>query len=265
MKKFHWEGRMEPFRMYGNCYFAGTYPASTHLIDTGAGLILLDSGYQESAYAVIDSIYRLGFRPRDVKYIVLSHCHIDHAGAARSLSELTGAETFLGAGDFDMVTGARPLSWGPEYDMEFVTFQPDHALHDGDRIELGDTVMECVSTPGHTPGTFSFFWTVHSPEGDVRAGTMGGAGINTMQSDYIRKYGLEHEDWRGMFAKSLARCRREQVELFVGNHCWNNHTPERYQRLQAGDSRAFLDREAWGRFLDEVEASFRKLLKDDPL
>ena len=62
-----WKGAVDPFRIYGNLYFVETEPASTHLIDTGDGLILLDPGYQQSLYLVLDNIRRLGFDPRDIK------------------------------------------------------------------------------------------------------------------------------------------------------------------------------------------------------
>ena len=86
-----WESRMEPFRVFGNLYFVGTEPASAHLIDTGAGLILLDSGYPETLYLVLDSIRRLGFRLEDLALILHSHGHIDHIGGTRALVELTGS------------------------------------------------------------------------------------------------------------------------------------------------------------------------------
>ena len=63
-------GKMQPFRVIGNVYFVGTYQASCHLIDTGAGLIMIDPGYASTAYLVIDSIYQLGFSPRDIQYII---------------------------------------------------------------------------------------------------------------------------------------------------------------------------------------------------
>lgn len=90
---------MEPFRVFGNLYFVGTEPASAHLIDTGAGLILLDSGYPETLYLVLDSIRRLGFRLEDLALILHSHGHIDHIGGTRALVELTGAKTAIGAAD----------------------------------------------------------------------------------------------------------------------------------------------------------------------
>jgi len=258
---------MKPFQVFGNTWFVGLKQASTHLIDTGDGLILLDSGYQESLYYVLDSIYQCGFSPYDIKYIIHSHGHIDHAAATRALVELTGAETFIGENDREMVNGTRPeLTWGPEYNMAFNgTFEPDHLLKDGDKIALGDVVIDCAATPGHTAGTFSFFWDIKDEGKIYRAGTMGGAGINSMASSYLKKYDLPPEQWRGAFGSSIARCRLEKVDVFIGNHAKQNNTPERYEKLIAGDKLAFYDPEAWGDFLDQCQKNLDKLNAEDPL
>ena len=95
-----WDGRMEPFRIIGNVYFAGVFQASTHIIDTKDGLILIDPGYSNSLYLVIDSIHRLGFDPRDIKYIVNTHWHYDHAEATAALADLSGAKTLIGREEF---------------------------------------------------------------------------------------------------------------------------------------------------------------------
>ena len=73
-----WEGNMEPFRLWGNIYFVGTKPASTHIIDTGDGLIMIDPGYQHSLYLVLENMRKVGLNPMDIKYIVHTHGHIDH-------------------------------------------------------------------------------------------------------------------------------------------------------------------------------------------
>ena len=86
-----WKGAFPPFRIFGNLYFVGTEPASTHIVDTGEGLIMFDSGYQHSLYLVIDGMHRLGLDPHDLKYIIHTHGHIDHLGATRALVELTGS------------------------------------------------------------------------------------------------------------------------------------------------------------------------------
>ena len=266
MMETPWNGAMTPFNILGNTWFVGIRQASSHLIDTGEGLILLDSGYQENLYLLIDSIYRCGFSPYDIRYIIHSHGHIDHAAATKALVELTHAETFIGEGDRDIVNGKRgELTWAAEYNMSFNFFEPDHILHDGDVIKLGNVAIECVATPGHTPGVFSFFWNIEDGGRVYRAGTMGGAGVNTLAADYIRKYDLAKEDWRGNFRRSIARCRQEKVDIFIGNHANQNNTLERYRRICDGDRLAFADSEAWDKFLDTCQANLDKVEATDPL
>ena len=261
-----WLRTMPPFQLFGNTWFVGSRPASSHIIDTGDGLILLDSGYQERLYLVINSIWQCGFSPYDIKYIILSHGHVDHAAATKALVELTGAKTFIGEADLEMVNGSRPiLNWAGELGASQPPFEPDHLLKDGDKIKLGNVEIDCIATPGHTPGTFSFFWDIEVDGKIYRAGTMGGAGVNTLSSEYIHKLGLEKENWRGAFRQSIARCRREKVDVFVGNHAGQNQTPERYQRLCAGDKYAFVDPDAWGKFLDSREQALNTLEAEDPL
>lgn len=267
MMEHPWEGAMEPFRVLGNTWFVGTGPASTHIIDSGEGLIMLDSGYQESLYLVLDSMHRCGFDPADLRYIIHSHGHIDHAAATKALVELTGAETFIGEGDRAMVNGEHPeLSWAPEYNMAYpAPFEPDHLIKDGDQIKLGNVVIDCVATPGHTAGVISFFWDVEHEGQIYRAGTFGGAGFNSFTADYIRKYQLESYDLRGSYRRSLQRLKQEKVDLFIGNHVGQNQTPERYQRLKSGEVKAFVDPGSWLKFLAGCENSLADFEAKDPL
>ena len=121
-----WEGKIEPFKIIGNVYFAGTYQASCHIIDTGEGLILIDPGYENAFYLVIDSIYKLGFRPTDIKYIINTHWHWDHTEATAALANLSGAKTLLGREDEE---NAKRY------------FIPDILLKDGDTLSLGNTTI----------------------------------------------------------------------------------------------------------------------------
>ena len=138
-------GKIKPFRVVGNVYFVGVYQASTHIIDTGDGLIMIDPGYSNSAYLVLNSIYELGFKPQDVKYIINTHWHGDHTEATAMFKDLCGAQTLLG-----------------EFDVEKAKqhFIPDILIKDGDKLSLGNTTIEFLHTPGHTKGTISFFFDV---------------------------------------------------------------------------------------------------------
>ena len=243
-----WEGRIEPFRIFGNLYFIGTGPASSHLVDTGDGLIVLDTGYQHSLYLVIDSIYRLGFDPRDIKLIFITHGHIDHCGSARALKELTGAKIALGKKDREYANGTLDLSYAKELDMEFnETFEPDILLNDGDTITLGNTTVTAVATPGHTPGAMSYFFDVTDGENTYRAGLHGGMGINTLCREFLDKYNLPYS-LRDDFRNSMKRLNEEKVDIFLGNHMQHNRTLEKAQMIKEGNSLAFVNSHEWNAY-----------------
>ena len=121
-----WGSYMEPFRIKGNLYFVGCYAASSHLIETGEGLILIDTGYPQNLYQVIHNVYKLGFDIKDIRYIIHSHGHYDHLGGTKALLELTGAQTFIGKGDEDYANGKADLTWAKELGFTYYeAFEPD--------------------------------------------------------------------------------------------------------------------------------------------
>ncbi len=240
-----WDGYVKPFKIFGNLYFVGTEPASTHLIDTGEGLILIDTGYQHSLYLVLNNIWELGFSPYDIKYLIHTHGHIDHFGATRALVELTGAKTFIGRADEEYANGKLDLSYAKELGMEFKeTFQPDVLIDDGDVIRLGNTEITCVATPGHTPGAMSYFFDVTDGEDTFRAGLHGGMGINTLSAEFLNKYNLPFS-LRDDFKKSMLRLNEEKVDIFLGNHMQHNHTLEKAQMIKDGNLYAFINPNEW--------------------
>lgn len=243
-----WEGTFEPVKIIGNLYFVGTEPASVHIIDTGDGLIMLDSGYQQSLYIVIDNMYKVGLNPHDLKYIMLTHGHIDHFGGARALKELTGAKIVLGRPDEDYADGTRDLSFAKELDMNFYeTFQPDILIDDGDKITLGNTTVRAVATPGHTEGAMSYFFDVEEDGKTYRAGLHGGMGINTLSYEFLDKYGLPHS-LREDFVKAMLRLNEEKVDVFLGNHMQHNDTISKATRVRAGDKLAFVNPDEWEKY-----------------
>lgn len=258
-----WEAYMKPFRIFGNLYFVGTYKASSHMIDTGDGLILIDTGYPQQLYLVLEGVRELGFNPRDIKYIVHSHGHYDHIGGTRALVELYGAKTYIGAGDVDYVDGTLDLTWARELGQEYhEAFAPDYAINDGDIIKLGETRIKCVSTPGHTPGTTSFFFDVKDGNSTLRAGMHGGVGVKSMLKGFLDKYGLSYE-CRDAFFGGLEKVKDEKVDIFIGNHVWNNDTLGKYKRMQTEKENPFIDKTEWPRFLDSCREKLLAELKNE--
>lgn len=193
-----WDGKIEPFKIIGNVYFVGTFQASTHMIDTGDGLILIDPGYSASLYLAIDSIHRLGFDPKNVKYIINAHWHGNHTEATAAMVDLSGAKTLIGREDFEKAK---------QY------FTADVIVNDGDTLKLGNTTVAFMETPGHTKGTTSFFFETTDSGKAYRVGMFGGAGANTLVPKRFDYDGCR-EDYRS----SLHRLKKERVDVFLGNH-----------------------------------------------
>lgn len=233
-----------PTKIFGNLYFVGTRPASTHIVDTGEGIILFDAGYLESLPVVIENMKTLGFSSGDIKYILLTHGHIDHAGAARRLREMSGAKIAIGAPDREYVNGENDLTYAREFEMKFDFFEPDILLSDGDEITLGNTTVRAVATPGHTPGAMSYFFSVSDGESTYTAGLHGGMGTNTLTREYLDKYALPYS-LREDFRRSMLRLAKEKVDIFLGNHMQHNKTAEKADKARGGDRLAFVNPDEW--------------------
>ena len=243
IKKYPWLGKMKPFKIVGNTYFVGTYQASCHIINTGDGLIMIDPGYTKTAYMVIDSIYRLGFDPRDIKYIINTHWHGDHTEATAAFADLSGAKTLLGRDDIEK---AKPY------------FTPDIIVDDGDTLSLGNTTVRFVHTPGHTKGTISVFY--QDTEGDItyRVGMFGGAGLNTLVPS-----AFDFEGCRDAYFASLECLKKEPVDVFIGNHTWNNDTLGKYEKLVDTGKNDFIDSKVWSAFLDEYRRRLETIISKE--
>lgn len=238
-----WEGRIEPFEIIKGVYFVGTFQASSHLIDTGDGLILIDTGYENTLYLLIDSIYKLGFNPTDIKYIINSHWHWDHVEGTMALSQLSGAKTIIGKEDFEKAQ---------KY------FTADIKISDGDTLSLGDITISFMETPGHTKGTLSFFFDVTDGTKTYRVGSFGGAGANTLV-----KGKFDFEGCREAYLNSIKRLQKEHVDVFIGNHTWNNDTFNKANEIKKGNKNAFIDDSLWHKFLDYCKTRLEEIIEQE--
>ena len=243
---------IKPSRLIGNLYFVGFLTASTHIFDTGEGLIILDPGYREDLPIVLDNIKTLGFNAKDIKYILISHAHFDHMGSVRELVEITGAKTFIGKDDL-------PLLRGEIVHYPITPFEPDVLLSDGDIVTLGNTSITCLSTPGHTDGTMSFFFDVTEDGETYRAGMFGGAGCNTLYKEFLDKNNLSYEA-REKYMNSLLRLLEEKVDVFIGNHVRNNNTDKKIEALETSEKNPFIVPGEWQAFLEEKLAAIQKII-----
>ena len=155
-----WNKAESPFRIFGNTYYVGTHGLSSVLITSPAGHVLIDGDLPESAALIADSIRSLGFRLEDVKLIVNSHVHFDHAGGIAELQRRSGARVVASQWSADVLRKGGVGKGDPQYG----TLPPIAAVKnvsvflDGESLQVGEITITPHLTPGHTPGGTSWTW-----------------------------------------------------------------------------------------------------------
>lgn len=252
-----WEEYIRPHQVYGNVYFVGSRCGSSHLIEgKSGGLILIDTGYPQTLYLLLENIRMLGFDPKNIKHIIHSHGHYDHLGATRALIELYHPKTYLGAGDLDYATGVRDLTWARELGYVYTEyFTPDVLLHDGDVIGMDGIDFTFLSCRGHSEGAMSCFFHADGELGRKRCGMFGGAGFNSLNPDFLDRYNLPHS-LRDDFVRSVDRALSEYVDVHLGNHVHNNKMEEKLEKRDREGGNPFVDPDCWGDFLRKTREEF---------
>jgi metallo-beta-lactamase class B len=159
-------------KVFDNLYFVGGSVHSSWALTTSEGIILIDTIYPyNSEELIIGGLERLGLNPADIKYVVISHAHGDHIGGAQILQERYGAQVVMGGPDWDLVE---------TYPNRYATMAPtrDIVATDGMELTLGDTTLNIFETPGHTPGTLSYVFTVYDNGEPLTVAYSGGTAFN---------------------------------------------------------------------------------------
>lgn len=256
---------VHPFQIYGNVWYVGDSWVCVHLIDTGDGLLLIDSGNCGATAMLVNAIWEAGFNPADVKWIIHSHGHVDHIGGANFFKRMYGTKLYLGEPDARMYRERPELSFIQDSRNDCdILFTPDYEIKEGDALTFGNTTMTFYLVPGHTEGCIACFFDADGPEGKKRCGYYGGFGFNTLQKDFLIEIGDPEYRTRTIYLNSLAKVREQKVELFLGNHCVNNDTLGRRERQLADPEgpNPFLDEKLWGSYLDQKRDELLAFMSD---
>lgn len=155
-----WSDAAPPAPVFGNTWYVGTCGISAVLVTGDKGHVLVDGGTKQAAPLILANIRRLGFDPKDVRWIVSSHEHDDHAGALAELKRLTGARVAALAAERPFLEAGQMGADDPQSAIgkPFDPVRVDRVLKDGDSIVLGRTVLTAHATPTHSPGSTSWTW-----------------------------------------------------------------------------------------------------------
>ena len=157
-----WVTPTEPFKIIDNIYYVGTAGLSSFLVTSPDGHVLLDTGLPDSAPLIKANIAKLGFKPGDIKYLLNSHAHFDHAGALAELKRDTGAQMVASAADKPLLEGGYYPGQENNSELKFPPVKVDRVIGQGDKITIGKVTMTANMTPGHSPGCTT--WTTVARE-----------------------------------------------------------------------------------------------------
>jgi metallo-beta-lactamase class B len=253
-----WNRPVQPFRIAGNVFYVGAWEVTSFLISTPRGHILLDSGFVETVPQIRHNLNKLGFKLEDVKILLNSHAHFDHAGGLAELKRLSGARLIASTADAELLQrgGKNDFQFGDRFSYEPVVV--DQKVDDGDKVELGGTTLVAHLTPGHTKGCTT--WTMKTSEGgrDYQVVFVGSPSIPGYRLLNNAKYPSIISDYERTFSV----LRSLPCDIFLASHGSFFGLQEKIARMKKeGTAAAFIDPEGYKKFVDEKETEFRSQLK----
>jgi metallo-beta-lactamase class B len=257
-----WNRPVKPFRVAGNIYYVGAEGVASYLITTSKGHILMDSGFAETVPRIQDSLNQLGFRIEDVKVLINSHAHFDHAGGFAQLKKLTGARLMISEADAKMISdgGRSDFQWRDNPSFHFEPAVVDRLLSDNDKVELGGVTMVARITPGHTRGCTTWTMKVREAGRDLDVVFVGSTTIpgykllnNTAYPNIVNDY-----------AHTFALLKTLPCDIFLGPHGSFFGMNEKRLLLEKGaKSNPFIDPQEYRRFIDATEHAYLEQLKKE--
>ena len=215
-------------KVFGPSYLVGFGGLNVALIDTGKGLILIDGALPQAAPAILANVAKLGFRPRDIKYILSTEPHFDHAGGLAALARDTGATVVASPRGAEGLRTGRLAADDPQhgYDSRFPAVRSVRIIRDGESLSLGNIVVTARATPGHTMGSMSWSW--RACEGQRCKAIVFASSLNPVSTDDYRFSAPSHKAVVAAFARGQAAMRALPCDILITAHADQDGATERF-------------------------------------
>jgi metallo-beta-lactamase class B len=251
-----WTAPQKPYRVIGNVYYVGSKDLASYLLTTPQGDILINSSLTSSPAMIRKNVEALGFHFSDVKILLISHAHWDHAAGSAEVKRLTGAKYMVMDGDVSVVEsgGKTDFHYGADKADWYPPAKVDRVLHDGDEVKLGGTVLVAHLTPGHTKGCTT--WTMKVQEGgkSYNVVIVGSPNINSgyrLVGD--KAYPTMAQDYERTFRTLKAL----PCDVFLGAHGLYYDMQAKIARMKDGAANPFIDPRGYKDYVAEREQAFR--------
>jgi metallo-beta-lactamase class B len=230
-----WNKPQRTFQIFGNTYYVGPHGLSSILITSKTGHVLIDGALPESAQQIAANIRSLGFRMEDVKVILNSHVHFDHAGGIAELQQLSGARVIASKWSAGVLKKGGVGRSDPQFGslLPIVAVKDVHELRDGETFQVGAIAITAHLTPGHTPGGTS--WTWKSCEGGVCRDMVYADSLTPVSAAGFKfSKSREYPDALEDFGKSFAFLESVPCDVLVTTHPEMSNLWERFEARDRG-------------------------------
>lgn len=246
----------KPFQIGDNIYYVGASDVTSFLIVTDKGLILTDGGFPQTAPQIEANIKTLGFDIKNVKILMNSHAHFDHAGGLAELKQASGATMVSSKADAPVLESGGKIDF-VDLGVTFPPVKPDRIVTDGEKLTLGHTTLTIHLTPGHTRGCTSWSLTTHVAG---KAEQILYICSLTVLSNYSLVKKPSYPGIAEDFAHSIAKLRALPCDIMLASHGSFFGLKEKRAKLDAGDEAAFVDASSCKTYLDVAEKNYKAAL-----
>ena len=240
-----WNRPHEPVRIFGNTYYVGAAGVSAVLITNGAGSILLDGGLPQTAPLIDANIRKLGFKTGDVRLIVNSHAHYDHAGGIAALQRASGAAVAASPAGKRAIEQGEPTPDDPQYAFgrevnAFPAVKNVRVVADGETLRVGDLAITAHHTPGHTPGATT--WTWRACDGPTCYNVVYADSLNAVAAPAFRfTGGGGTPSIVETFRRSIAKVAALPCDIVIGVHPSSTDLAGKLKRRAEGAANPFVN------------------------
>ena len=235
-----WLAPVPPAKIHGGTYLVGFGGLSVALIDTGDGLVLVDGALPQAAPAILANVRKLGFDPKDIKFILSTEPHSDHAGGLAALARDTGATVVASARGAEGLRSGRHAKDDPQraYGGSWPAVERVRVMRDGEVLTLGKTAITAVATPGHTMGSMSWRWP--ACEGGACKTIVFASSLNPVSAEGYRFTAPAGAPFVAGFEQSYRKMDAMPCDILISAHP-DNAGSGRYSDAP-GACRAYADR-----------------------
>ena len=254
----NWVKPIKPYRVVGNIYYVGSEGLSAWLITSSEGHVLLDGGPSAEGGKLIErSIQQLGFQLADVKVLINSHAHFDHAGGIAQLkADIPTAKVWASRLDEPALEKGQHFGDNDNGLTPFPAVKVDKGFGDGQKLKLGETTLVAHLTPGHTIGCTT--WTMAVTEKGRPLNVTFPCSLSVAGNHLVGN--KTHRSIVADYRASFAAMRAIPTDVVLPSHEEQGELLAKRQKLLRGDPNAFIDPTELGRFVDGYETRFNQEL-----